>query len=125
MICVIHRAFSSKNFIQELLSLLTLTCSHDAREEGKDGAERTSARSGKITPPHQFYQGLALAPVLCFLEPWHFYLPAHREGGANVKISCQEMQCLQCWCCDYVLLAVIIWQHFFVTVIYSCRLEYC
>lgn len=63
-------------------------------------------------PPHQFYQGLALAPVLCFLEPWHFYLPAHREGGANVKISCQEMQCLQCRCCDYALLAVIIWQHF-------------
>lgn len=78
----------------------------------KDGAEWSPARSGKIMPPHQFYLGLALAPVLCFLEPWHFYLPAHREGGANVKISCQEVQCFQCRCCDYVLLAVIIWQHF-------------
>lgn len=108
MICIIHRAFSSKNFIHELLSLLALTCSHDAGEEEKDGAEWSSARSGKIMPPHQFYLGLALAPVLCFLEPWHFYLPAHREGGANVKISCQGMQCLQCRCCDYTLLAVII-----------------
>lgn len=40
-------------------------------------------------PPHQFYLGSTVAPVICFQEPWHFYLPAFSGGGTKCEITCE------------------------------------
>lgn len=80
----------SPNIVPLMLPFPTNCVPH--REEEKEGVLHGALLSGrKIVPSHQFYLGLALAPVICFLEPWHFYLPACRGGGTNSEIRCSEM----------------------------------
>lgn len=91
---IIHEAFKSKEFFfffffsNEPLLLFAIYL----QEEEKDGAGWSAARRGEIMSPHQFYLRLALAPVLCFPEPWHFFIcQKHREEGANARISCTRI----------------------------------
>lgn len=60
--------------------------------------------------PHQFYLRLALAPVFCFLEPWHFYLPTAWRGRSQHWDRFNGLLCSQL--CEHHLSALVVFAEF-------------
>lgn len=112
------------------------------REEDDVMLSRTLLSWRKIMPSHQFYLGLAVAPVVCFQEPLHFYLPACRGAGGGQtsrlgascifshgclrwSISFAVCVCIQYLCCDYTLRLWSRSRSFPFSCWNKCSLEYC